>query len=270
MKFNNKVVLITGGSSGIGKACALELAKRGASVVISARGKERLINTESEFRNNGFNVIAVLADVSKENDCKRLIEITIKHYQKIDILINNAGISMRAMFSEIDMSVFEKIMQINFMGTVYCTKYALPHIIKQKGTIVGVSSISGYAPLPARTAYCASKYAMHGFLETLRIENKRNNLHVLIATPGFTSSNIRNVALNKIGEPQGESPRTESKMMTPEEVACKIARAIKKKKRSLILTKQGKLVVLLKRLSPALVDFLTYKHMAKEPNSPFK
>ena len=177
---------------------------------------------------------------------------------------------MRAMFNELELNVFKKVIDINFWGTVLCTKYALPHILESKGSVVGVSSISGYAPLPARTAYCSAKYAMHGFLETLRIENLRNNLHVLIATPGFTESNIRKSALSLDGTIQEDSPRNEHNMMSPEYVAKRIIRSIKRRKRTLILTRIGYVIVWFNRFFPKFTDKQVYKAMAKEPNAPFK
>jgi short-subunit dehydrogenase len=160
-------------------------------------------------------------------------------------------------------------MDINFWGTVYCTKYALPFLLKSKGSVVGISSIAGYKGLPARTGYSASKFAMQGFLESLRIENLKKDLHVLIACPGFTASNIRNTALAADGSQQGESPRDEGKMMQPNEVALALMRAIEKRKRTLTLTTQGKLLVFLNKFIPAQVDRMVFKQMAKEPDSPF-
>ena len=189
---------------------------------------------------------------------------------EIDILINNAGISMRAIFNDMELDVLEKVMAINFFGAVYCTKYALPHILKNKGSVVGVSSIAGYVGLPARTGYSASKFAMQGFLEALRTENLRNNLHVMIACPGFTASNIRNTALSLDGSVQGESPRDEQKMMTSEDVAQYIVKGIEKRKRTLVLTGQGKLVVFLSKWFPSFVEKQVFNHMAKEANSPIK
>ena len=194
---------------------------------------------------------------------------TINRFKKIDILINNAGISMRATFEEMDLLVMKKVMDINFYGTVFCTKYALPHILKSKGSVVGVSSIAGYKGLPARTAYSASKFAMQGFLESLRIENLKKGLHVLIACPGFTASNIRNTALSKDGKVQKESPRDESKMMTAEKVAEYIYDAVVNRQNSLTLTINGKLTLFLNKIIPNLVDRLVYNHFKKEPNSPF-
>ena len=160
-------------------------------------------------------------------------------------------------------------MDVNFYGTVFCTKYALPYLLKSKGSIVGMSSIAGFKGLPARTAYSASKFAIHGFLESLRIENLEKGLHILIACPGFTASNIRNVALSKDGKVQQESPRDESKMMTAEQVAEYVYFSVLKRQNSLVLSINGKLTVFLNKLLPSLVDRLIYNHLKKEPNSPF-
>lgn len=178
---------------------------------------------------------------------------------------------MRALFKDVELDVLKKLMDVNFWGTVYCTKHALPYLLDQKGTVVGVSSIAGFVGLPGRTGYSASKFAMHGFLETLRTENLKTGLHVLIAAPGFTASNVRKSALTASGAQQGETPRTEDKMMSAEEVAIHIANAIQRRKRTLILTfVEGKLTVFLRKWWPSLIDKLAYNHMAKEPDSPFK
>ena len=269
-KMKNKIVIITGASSGIGLATAKEFAKRGAKLVLAARNLEKLIELEKELKSQNVEVISVKTDVSIESDCKNLIEKAIKKFGTIHILINNAGISMRAIFTEVDLSVLKQLMDINFWGTVYCTKYSLPYILENKGSVIGVSSIAGFKGLPGRTGYSASKFAMQGFLETIRIENLKKNLHVLIVAPGFTSSNIRNTALAADGSMQGDSPLKEDKLMSAEEVAMHIVNAIEKRKRTLILTLQGKLVVLLNKFFPAMLDKMSYKHMAKEPNSPFK
>ena len=194
----NKVVVVTGASSGIGKACAWHFAKNGSKVILAARSLEKLEIIYKEMISQGYEVLVVKSDVSIESDCKDLISKTITRFNKIDILINNAGISMRTTLEEMDLSVIKKVMDVNFYGTVFCTKYALPYLLKSKGSVVGVSSIAGYKGLPARTAYSASKFAIHGLLESLRLENLKKGLHVLIACPGFTASNIRNTALSKV------------------------------------------------------------------------
>jgi short-subunit dehydrogenase len=266
----NKVVIITGAGSGIGKALAIEAASRGAKVVIAARTLENLNVLKDELIKKSNEIISVQADVSIEEDCKKIIDETVKKFGTVDILINNAGISMRAIFEDLDLKVIEQVMNINFWGTVFCTKYALPYLLKNKGSVVGVSSVAGYKGLPGRTGYSASKFAMQGFLETLRIENLKKGLHVLIACPGFTASNIRNTALSKDGSMQGESPLKEDKLMTSEEVARRIVKAIEKRKDRIVMTTQGKLVVLLNKFFPKLIDKMVYNHMAKEPDSPLK
>lgn len=266
----NKVVIITGASSGIGEACAITFAKQGANIVIAARNQEKLKLVGEEIKNIGVEVLEVKCDVSVLKDCEYLISQTITKFGKIDVLINNAGISMRAIFNDTSIDVLKKVMEVNFWGTVYCTKYALPYLLKTKGSVVGVSSIAGYIGLPARTGYSASKYAMQGFLDALRTENLKTGLHVMVACPGFTASNIRNTALSSDGSPQGESPRDESKMMTAEEVAHHVYSGVIKRKRTLVLTTEGKLAVFLSKLFPKFIEKQVYHKMAKEPNSPLE
>ena len=265
----NKVVVITGASSGIGRALAKEFAAKGARLSLGARRTELLEQLQQELPQT--EMLIVKTDVSNEEDCRTLIDETVKHFGQIDILINNAGISMRALFEEVDTKVIRQLMDVNFYGTVYCSKYALPYLLKTKGSLVGVISIAGYVGLPGRTGYSASKFAIRGFLDTIRIENLKRGLHVLVAAPGFTASEVRKAALTNDGSQQGETPRDESKMMSSEECARHIVRAIEKRKRELILTFiEGKLTVFLGKFLPSLLDKLTYSHMAKEPNSPFK
>ena len=234
-----KVVIITGASSGIGEACVYDYVKKGHKVAMAARNKEKLNALVKELSDAGNNILAVPTDVSKEEDCKNLIEQTVKKFGTIDILINNAGISMRALFKDIELDVIKKLMDVNFWGTVYCSKYALPYLIENNGSLVGVSSIAGFQGLPGRTGYSSSKFAMHGFLETLRIENLKKGLHVMIAAPGFTSTNVRKSALGPDGEEQGESPRDENHMMSPAKVASIITNGIEKRKRLIIITTEG-------------------------------
>ena len=266
-----KVVIITGASSGIGLACAREFARRGAILSLAARNIEALEALRNELIYKGCKVIATQTDVSVANDCLYLVRTTVKTFGKIDILVNNAGISMRALFKDVELEVLKKLMDVNFWGTVYCTKFALPYLLASKGSVVGISSVAGFMGLPARTGYSASKFAMNGFLETLRTENLKTGLHVLIAAPGFTASNIRKSALTANGTPQGETPREEEKMMSPEKVAVHLAKAIEKRKRSLILTfNEGKLTVFCNKWFPSFVARTAFKRMAKEPNSPLQ
>ena len=263
---HNKVAIVTGGYSGIGLETTKALVAVGANVIIPAKRPE-IANQNLNGVVSETNIIKM--DLGNLNSVKNFTNSFKENFNTLSLLINNAGISMRATFEEMDLLVMKKVMDINFYGTVFCTKYALPHILKSKGSVVGVSSIAGYKGLPARTAYSASKFAMQGFLESLRIENLKKGLHVLIACPGFTASNIRNTALSKDGKVQIESPRDESKMMTAEKVAEYIYDAVVNRQNSIVLTINGKLTVLLNKLLPSLVDRLVYNHLKKEPNSPF-
>lgn len=265
-----KVVLITGASSGIGRALALKYASEGSRVVIGARNMEQLNAVGEEARKAGGEVLCLSLDVTQQADCQAFVAAALKQYGKIDILINNAGISMRALFQDLEVDVIERLMQVNFFGTVYCTRAAVDAIVQSKGSIVGVSSIAGFRGLPGRTGYSASKFAMHGFLEGLRTELLKKDVHVLLACPGFTESNIRKVALTADGTQQSETPLKEDKLMSSEEVADHIYRAVQRRKRTLVLTTQGKLTVLLNKWFPKFMDRMVYNHFAKEPDSPLK
>ena len=264
----DKIIAITGASSGIGKALADIALASGASVAVCARNISKL--QVSFAKDLTENLLLVQADVAKEDDCKAFIDTITAKWGDIDILINNAGMSMRAMFDDVDVKVLKELMDVNFWGTVYATKFALPYIKQSKGTIVGVSSIAGYRGLPARTGYSSSKFAMQGFLESLRTELLHSGVNVMWASPGFTASNIRNVALGADGNTQKETPLAEDKLMSAEQCATIIYDAIDKRKRSVVMTPQGKATVFLNKLFPGFMDKMVYNHFAKEPGSPLK
>ena len=271
MDFKNKVVIITGASSGIGKACAEEFAKRGANLVLGARQYVTLCEITADLEARyGIRAIAVQVDVSKEEECEVLVKQALVTFSKIDILVNNAGLSMRALFNDLDLSVLKNLMDVNFWGTVYCTKYALPEILKTQGSVIGISSIAGYRGMPGRTGYSASKFAMNGFMESLRTELLKTGVHVMVACPGFTASNIRVTALAKDGAAHGETSMEEGKMMTAEEVATRIVDGIAARRRTLVMTGQGKLTVWINKLLPALADKLVFNHFTKEKNALIK
>lgn len=260
--FQNKVVAVTGGTDGIGKALVDALLAAGARVATCGRHHDKLYHLQSEYPS--YPLHTVVADVSIENDCRHFIESTITVFGGIDVLINNAGISMRALLKDTSIDVIRKVMDINFFGVVYCTKYALESIIKRKGTIVGVSSIAGYRGLPGRSGYSASKFALQGWLEAIRTELSADGVHVMWVCPGFTASNIRNAALNSKGQQQGESPLDEGKLMTAAECARHIMNAIENKKRTLVLTFSGKRTVFMNKFFPGLADSLVRKFFFKE------
>jgi short-subunit dehydrogenase len=260
--FTNKVVVVTGGSDGIGRALIDELILAGAKVATCGRKYEKLYALQLEYTNVLLHTM--VCDVSDEEDCKRFVESTMDTFGYIDILINNAGISMRSLFDNADTQVIRKLMDVNFMGAVYCTKYALPHIVNQQGAIVGISSTAGYRGLPGRSGYSASKFALQGWLESLRVELQDVGVHVMWVSPGFTTSNIRNAALNSHGERQGESPMDESKMMSAQTCARYILHAIEKRKRVLVLTLTGKFTVFLNKFFPSLADKLLHRYYFKD------
>jgi short-subunit dehydrogenase len=259
--FKDKVVVITGGSDGIGKSLVEMFLKMGAKVATCGRNYDKFYQLQQT--NVSKPLLIQAADVSKELDCKNFIDKVIANYGTIDILINNAGVSMRALFADVELDTLKKVMDINFWGAVYCTKFCLPYITQNKGTIVGVSSIAGYRGLPGRTAYCASKFAVNGWLEALRTELLNTGVNVMWVCPGFTSSNIRNAALNSNGTSQGETTMDEGKMMTSEACATHIINAIEKKKRTLVLTFTGKRTVFMNKFFPALADKLTHNYFFK-------
>lgn len=267
---DGKVVIVTGATSGIGKACVRVFGMAGAAILAMGRDQAKLEALEEELGERGFMLRTHLANAASEADNKRMVEAALEQFGRIDMLIANAGISMRAMFEDLDLEVFKQVMDVNFYGAVYATKYALPHILQSKGKIIAISSINGHRGTPARTAYTASKYAMEGFYEALRTEVMKRGVHVLVVSPGFTGTNIRSNALTADGRTQGESPRDEGTMMTAEEVATKALRAALSGRRDLVLTTQGKLVVWLNKFFPKWMDTIVYNHMAREPDSPFK
>ena len=264
MNLVGKTAIVTGASSGIGRALVYAALRHGAQVVAAARRGEVL---QAEFGADE-RVLCVECDVTQEEQCKNLIEQTVAKWGGVDVLVCNAGVSMRALFDRVDLSVLKQLMDVNFWGAVYCTKYALPWIQKAKGTIVGVSSVAGYHGLPGRTGYSASKFALQGFLETVRIENLRKGVRVMVAAPGFTESNVRRAALTADGSAQGTSPRAEGKMATSDEVAERIVKGVEKGKRELLMDFDGKATNILRLFAPRLLDKLYYNHMAKEPDSP--
>lgn len=259
--FQGKIVVITGGSEGIGKALVQQFLELGAKVATCGRSSEKLALLEKACNTNALMVL--VADVSKQTDCEAFIKAVELKWGGIDILINNAGISMRALVSEVSINTLKNVMDINFWGTVYTTMAALPTIQKNKGVIVGVSSIAGYRGLPGRSGYSASKYALNGWLEALKTELYGSGTHVMWVCPGFTASNIRNAALDKNAKAQGESPMDEGAMMSSAECATHIINAIAKRKRTLVLSYTGKRAVFMNKFFPGLADKLTHAFFFK-------
>ncbi len=259
--FTDKVVVVTGGSEGIGKALVESFLAMGAKVATCGRNYDKLYQLQSIYA--GKPLLIHTADVSKQQECKSFIETIIKNFGHIDILINNAGISMRALFEDVELDALRKVMDVNFWGSVYCTKYALQSILSTKGTIVSISSVAGFRGLPGRTGYSASKFALNGWMESLRTELLDSGVNVLWVSPGFTESNIRKAALDKSGKATGETTMNEKSMMTSEECSQHIIKAIEKRKRTIVLSFQGKETVFLNKFFPSLADKLVRKFFFK-------
>ncbi len=255
--WKDKVILITGGTDGIGRALVEECLALGARVATCGRNADKLYQLQQSFPTAAL--LTQVADVSKENDCRLFIQRSLESFGRIDVLINNAGISMRALFQETSLDVIRQVMDINFFGSVYCTRYAMDALLESKGLVVGVSSIAGYRGLPGRSGYSASKFALQGWLEALRTEMLDKGVHVMWVCPGFTTSNIRQVALNREGQQQGETPMDESKMMPADVCARHILRAMEKKKRTLVLTFNGKRTVFLNKFFAGWADRLVHR-----------
>jgi short-subunit dehydrogenase len=263
-EFRDNVVVLTGASRGIGRELALQLADQGARLALSARDVPALEEVAEECRRRGGEAVAIPADVGEEAQCAELIRKAVETYGRIDTLINNAGISMWALFEQVtDLSIFERLMTINYLGSVWCTWHALPHLKKTRGRIVVVSSLTGKTGVPTRSGYAASKHAMQGFFDTLRIELADTGVTVTIACPDFVATEIRERAFGPDGRPLKTSPVQEGKVMTAETCARLILQGAARRERELILSGRGKLGLWLKLLAPSLIDRIARKAIAE-------
>jgi short-subunit dehydrogenase len=258
--FKDKVVVITGASSGIGRELAYQLSEQGARLSLAARNGERLATVAKECQARGGRAIALVTDVSEQAQCAQLIQRTVDHYDRIDMLVNNAGITMWANFEEVrDISFYEQIMRVNYLGSVYCTYYALPFLKKTKGQIVAISSLAGKNGIPKRSGYAASKHAMVGFFDTLRIELEEHGISVTMVYPDFVATESHKKAFGADGKPIGKSPIREREVMPAEKCATLIIQAAATQKRELIMTWRGKVGLWVKLIAPSLVDRVAKK-----------
>jgi len=268
MTFQNKTIVLTGASAGIGQGLAIALAQQGANLVLAARSQAALEETVALCMKQGGSAIAVPTDVTQPQACQQLIEKAITTFGQIDCLINNAGITLLSRFDDVtDLSVFERVMQVNYLGAVYCTHYALPHLKRSQGLLVAISSLCGKTAVPTRTGYVASKHAMQGFFDTLRIELQGSGVDVLVVSPGFVATDIRERALAGNGRSLGQSPRNEDQgTMSVEECVRQIIGAMERRKREHIMTLKGKAIPWVKLIAPRLVDrFAAYAARVTAP-----
>ena len=253
--FRDSVVVITGASAGIGLEIARQLATNGAALVLAARNAALLEQAAAGCRSFGSKVIAVPTDIAQQADCKALIEASLAEFGRIDMLVNNAGISMHARFDQLrDIDAAERIMRINYLGAVWCTHFALPHIVKTRGRIVAVSSLTGKNGVPTRSLYAASKHAMAGFFDSLRIEMKSSGVSVTVAYPGFVATDIAERAIGPDGGLLGTRPVQKHAVMTAEECARQIIEAAASRRREIVMTLEARFGMLVKALVPDLVD----------------
>jgi short-subunit dehydrogenase len=259
--FQDQVVIVTGASAGIGKSLALALVSQCAKVVIAARRAERLEQIAEQCRTFCGEVLVALTDVREESQCRALIEKTIATYGRLDMLINNAGVAASALFDEYpDLCLFKHTMDVNFYGAAYCTYYALPYLKKTHGRIVAVSSLGGKTAIPYNTPYCASKYAMHGFYDSLRMELRQHGVSCTVVCPWWVATEFHESQLDKDGVPRGERGRNyyTKKTMTADQCANIILNAADKRRRE-VLMGPGALVTWLKVIAPGFLDWLTFK-----------
>lgn len=253
--FAGRRIILTGASEGIGRALALALAREGASVALAARDAERLESLASECRALGGQAIAVATDVTSEHDLDWLVAETLRAFGGIDVLIHNAGITMWSRFDALaDLSIFERLLEVNYLAPVRLTALALPHLKQSRGLIVAVASLAGLTGVPERSAYAGSKHAMIGFFESLRIELDGSGVDVSIVAPDFVKSEIHKRAIGPDGQPLGSSPMMQSKIMTAEDCAARIVRAIARRERLAIMSARGRLGRWLKVIAPRAID----------------
>ena len=258
------VVAITGASKGIGAELARQLAARGAKLVLAARNEKELESVAAECRALGADVVVVRADVAIERDCQAIVAGAVLAFERLDTFVANAGVSMWARFEDIqDMSILERIMQVNYMGAVYCMRHALPHLRESRGRIVGIASLAGLIGVPTRTGYSASKHAMRGFFDSLRTELGGSGVTVTMIYPGFVSSGIRERASGPDGKPIEVSPVKEGAVMSVPECARRIVAAIESRDREVVMTARGKMGLWLKLLAPSLVDRMAKRAIEK-------
>jgi short-subunit dehydrogenase len=265
MYWKNKVVIITGSSRGIGWELTNQLLRSGANVVINSRNKETLLAKYVELKNKGFSVLALSGDISNYDDCTGIAKNTIDHFGKIDVLINNAGLSAESnSFDSININVFQKLVQVNFIGSVNMTKAALPYIKHSNGSVLFISSLAGLHGLGNYSAYCSSKMALTGFAESLRIELKNQNVHIGIAYIGFTQNDNGKTVLDKNGNliPQKEIINVKPKPV--HYVANQIIRMIEKRMNKKIFTRKGFLLLFLSRFFPVVLNLILLKLYKKQ------
>ncbi len=264
MDFKENVVVLTGASTGIGEAMAHQLAEQGAWLALAARNQEKLEGVAAACRRRGGRVLVVPTDVTSEDECRELIERAVAEYGRIDTLINNAGLSMWMKFEDVeDLASLEYLMRVNYFGSMYCTYYALPHLKRSQGRIVAIASVTARTGVPTRSGYAASKHAMDGFFESLRIEVEDDGISVTIAFPDFVASGMHTRSLGADGKPLGHNPLQVDKIMTSETCARLILEGAAARKRQIIMSNRSRFGQWLKLIAPGMVDRIAKRAIEK-------
>ncbi len=264
MDFKDNVVILTGASTGIGEAMAHELARQGAWLALAARNAAKLETVAEACRALGSRALVVSTDVTDQEECRELVERTVAEYGRLDTLINNAGLSMWMKFEAVeDLSTLEYLTRVNYFGSMYCTYYALPHLKKTRGRIVAIASVAARTGIPTRTGYSASKHAMVGFFESLRIEVEDDGVSVTIAFPDFVASGMHTRSLGADGQPLGHNPLQVDKIMTSEECARLTLEGAARRKRQVIMSNRSRFGQWLKLIAPGKVDEIAKRAIEK-------
>jgi short-subunit dehydrogenase len=262
--YEGKVVVLTGASVGIGRALALRLSRQRPRLVLAARDEPRLQEVAEECRAAGAEALVARTDVSVQEECRTLVERSLARYGRIDALVLNAGMSMWARFDEVDdLSIFESLMRVNYLGCVWLAHFALAELKRSRGQIVAIASLAGLTGVPTRTGYAASKHALIGFCDSLRIELEGTGVDVTVVAPDFVVSEIHRRSLGADGQPLGESPMQESKIMTAEECALMIERAMEGRKRLVLGSLRGKLGRWARLVAPSVIDRVARRAVEK-------
>lgn len=271
MDFEKKVIVLTGASEGIGREMAKLLAAHSTNLVLAARNIERLNSLESKLKDSNSKILVIKCDITIEQECANLIDKTIDAFGRIDLVINNAGLTCRYLISEAPIAVQKQLMDVNYWGAVQLTKYALPYVIKSKGMMVAISSVIGKVPVPGRSGYSASKHALEAFFETLRMEMFEKDVKVLVIRPSYTATQTRFRALGADGNPQDYSTLDEKLLESADHAAQKILDAIRNEKNGYTLGSKfsGKYALLLYKLFPERMSKIIYKKIKGEKESLF-
>jgi short-subunit dehydrogenase len=259
-QLTNKVIWITGASSGIGEALAYELIKHGANLILSARRTEALERVKKNCLPKSDNIRILPLDLADSHSLQGITETAIQFFGHIDILINNGGLGQRSLIYDTTLETYRQLIEVNFFGSISLTKFLLPHFVhRQQGHFVTVTSITGKFGTPLRSGYAAAKHALHGFFDSLRAEQWQNNIHVTIVCPGFIATNLSASALTGHGSPQNHLDKTSYKKKSPEWCAQRIVQAIERKKQEVYIGGKEVWGVHLKRFFPSLFSKIIRK-----------